>query len=554
MRASYPELEENWGRISQIAYAEEDAFRRTLSAGTQIFDVAVADAKAHGQPSLGGDRAFQLHDTYGFPIDLTLEMAAEQGLQVDEPGFRRLMQEQRDRAKADAKSKKAGAQGSGVYRELRALGETEFTGYTELSTDTRVRGVVVDGELTEAAGEGSTVEIVLDRTPFYAESGGQDSDAGTIRGHGFTLDVVDVQRPVKGLIVHRVLVTDGELRSGSDVLAAVDGEWRLGACQAHSGTHIMHAALRQILGPTALQSGSYNKPGYLRLDFAWPSGLNSRLRSDVEEAANQAIRKNLAVSATYMPLPRARELGALALFGETYGEEVRVVEMGGPWSRELCGGTHVQHSSQVGLVTLTGESSVGSGVRRVEALVGIEGFRYLARERSLVLGLTDALKVQPDQLMDRVGKLVAQLKAAEKQIADLRSRAVLADVAAIAAKAQDVTGVAYVGHRADGVGGNDLRTLALEIRSRLQDRPAVVCVVGGGPDKPSVVVVTTEGARAHQLSAGDLVRTASETLGGRGGGKDDIAQGGGSDASQVDAALTAVEHAIGHRLSSAGAV
>jgi alanyl-tRNA synthetase len=314
----------------------------------------------------------------------------------------------------------------------------------------------------------------------------------------------------------------------------------------------VHAALRQVLGPTALQSGSYNKPGYLRLDFAWPSGLNQRLRSDVEEAANQAIRKDLSVSATYMPLPRARELGALALFGETYGEEVRVVEMGGPWSRELCGGTHVQHSSQVGLVTLTGESSVGSGVRRVEALVGIEGFRYLARERSLVLGLTDALKVQPDQLMDRVGKLVAQLKAAEKQIVDLRSKAVLADVASIAAAARDLGGVDYVGHRAEGVGGNDLRTLALEIRSRLQDQPAVVCVVGGGPDKPSVVVVTTEGARDRGLSAGDLVRTASETLGGRGGGKADIAQGGGTDASQVGAALTAVEHAIGDRLQSAG--
>jgi len=472
---------------------------------------------------------------------------------VDETGFRRLMQEQKDRAKADAKSKKAGAQGTSVYRELRALGETEFLGYSELVTDTRVRGIVVDGELAEAAGEGSTVEIVLDRTPFYAESGGQDSDAGTISADGVTLEVVDVQRPVKGLIVHRVLVTDGELRSGQDVLASVDGEWRLGACQAHSGTHIMHAALRQVLGPTALQSGSYNKPGYLRLDFAWQSGLSQVLRSDVEEAANQAIRKDLSVSATYMPLARAREIGALALFGETYGEDVRVVEMGGPWSRELCGGTHVQHSSQVGLVTLTGESSVGSGVRRVEAFVGIEAFRYLAKERSLVLGLTDALKVQPDQLMDRVSKLVAQLKAAEKQIADLRNAAVLSDVGSIVAKAHEMWGVSYIGHRADGVTGNDLRTLATEIRSRVSASPAVVCVVGGTPDKPSVVIVTTEGARHRGLSAGELVRTASETLGGRGGGKDDIAQGGGTDGSQVEAALQAVEYAIGHRLQGAGA-
>jgi len=538
MKHSYPEVESDWGRISQIAYGEEEAFRRTLTAGTQIFDLAVTGAKLHAEAALTGERAFQLHDTYGFPIDLTLEMAAEQGLAVDEPGFRRLMQEQKDRAKADAKSKKAGAQGSGIYRELRALGLTDFTGYSELVTDTRVRGIVVDGELVPTAQPGETVEVVLDRTPFYAESGGQDSDAGRITADGVTLDVVDVQRPVKGLVVHRVLVTDGELRTGADVLASVDGDWRLGACQAHSGTHVMHAALRQVLGPTALQSGSYNKPGYLRLDFAWPNGLSQPIRGDVEEAANQALRQDLAVSATYMPLALAREMGALALFGETYGEEVRMVEIGGPWSRELCGGTHVQHASQIGLVTLAGESSVGSGVRRVEAYVGLEAFRYLARERSLVLGLTDTLKVQPDQLRDRVAKLVAQLKEAEKKIADLRSASVLADVGTIVAGAHDMWGVSYIGHRADGVNGNDLRTLALE--------------VGGTPEKPSVVIVTTEGARDRGLSAGDLVRTASETLGGRGGGKDDIAQGGGTDAGQVDAAIAAVEHAVGHRLQSAG--
>jgi alanyl-tRNA synthetase len=550
MGETYGELHRDWERISQIAYAEEDAFRRTLATGTQIFDLAVADAKRERQTVLGSERAFQLHDTYGFPIDLTLEMAAEQGLRVDEPGFRRLMQEQKDRAKADAKSKKAGAQAVEIYRELRALGSTPFTGYTELSTESKVRGIVVDGMPAEAAEEGDLVEVVLEQTPFYAESGGQDSDAGRIIGDGVELEVVDVQRPVKGLIVHRVRVKQGELLSGAPVLAAVDGEWRIGACQAHSGTHVMHAALRQVLGPTALQSGSYNKPGYLRLDFAWQSGLSQQIRADVEEAANQAIRKDLNVSATIMPLAKAREIGALALFGETYDEQVRVVEMGGPWSRELCGGTHVQHASQIGLVTITGESSVGSGVRRVEAFVGIEAFRYLAKERSLVMGLSEALKVQPDQLPDRVSKLLAQLKAAEKQIADLKNQTVLADVSSIVAKSHDMWGVGYIAHRADGVSGNDLRTLALEIRNRLQNTPAVVAVVGGAVDKPSVVIVTTQGARDRGLNAGDLVRVASETLGGRGGGKDDIAQGGGSDGARAEDALKAVEYAIGHALQS----
>ena len=551
MAESYPEVASDWPRISQIAYAEEDAFRRTLATGTQIFDLAVADAKSQHQSVLSSERAFQLHDTYGFPIDLTLEMADEQGLSVDEAGFRRLMQEQKDRAKADAKSKKAGAQAVEIYRDLRAVGPTPFTGYTELSTESKVRGIVVDGTLAEAAEEGDVVEVVLEQTPFYAESGGQDSDAGRIIGDGVELEVVDVQRPVKGLIVHRVQVKQGELLSGAQVLAAVDGEWRIGACQAHSGTHVMHAALRQILGPTALQSGSYNKPGYLRLDFAWQSGLSQQVRADVEEAANQAIRKDLNVSATIMPLTRAREIGALALFGETYDEQaVRVVEMGGPWSRELCGGTHVQHASQIGLVTITGEASVGSGVRRVEAFVGIEAFRYLAKERSLVMGLSEALKVQPDQLPDRINKLLTQLKAAEKQIADLRSQTVLSDVNNIVAQSHDMWGVGYVAHRADGVAGNDLRTLALEIRNRVQNSPSVIAVVGGSVDKPSVVIVTTEGARDRGLDAGELVRVAAETLGGRGGGKPDIAQGGGTDGARAEDALKAVEYAIGHALQS----
>ena len=551
MSTSYPEVATGWDRVASIAYGEEDAFRRTLTAGTQIFDLAVADTRQAGTNTLGGDRAFALHDTYGFPIDLTLEMAAEQGLSVDAEGFRTLMAEQRNRAKADAKSKKAGAQASEVYRELRATGVTPFTGYRELATESSVRGIVVDGELVGGATQGQIVELVLEQTPFYAESGGQDSDAGTITGDGFELQVLDVQRPVKGLIVHRVKLVRGELASGAPVLAQVDGEWRLGACQAHSGTHVMHAALRQVLGPTALQSGSYNKPGYLRLDFAWAQGLNPATRSDVEEAANQAIRADLNVSATYMPLATAREIGALALFGETYDEQVRVVEMGGPWSRELCGGTHVQHSSQIGLVTLTGESSVGSGVRRVEAFVGLEAFRFLARERSLVLGLSEALKVQPDQLTDRVHRLLTQLKDTNKQLADLRSRQVLAEVGTVAASAHDLWGVAYIGHRADGVAGNDLRTLALEVRNRVADRPAVIAVVGGLPDKPSVVIVTTAGARERLLSAGDLVRVASETLGGRGGGKPDIAQGGGNDGARAADALKAVADAIGHTLQSA---
>jgi alanyl-tRNA synthetase len=553
MKSAYPELDTDFPRISSIAYAEEDTFRQTLQTGTKIFDLAAEDTKQAGKHKLAGDTAFKLHDTYGFPIDLTLEMAAEQGLAVDEDGFRRFMEEQRQRAKADAKAKKTGHADTAVYSELREAGATPFTGYAELDTDTRVRGLLRDGGAVPAAHEGDTVELVLDQTPFYAESGGQDSDAGVITGDGFELDVVDVQRPVKGLIVHKALVRAGEVVAGAQALAQVDPEWRIGARQAHSGTHIVHAALREVLGPQALQSGSYNKPGYLRLDFAWGQALSPQARSEIEEVANNAIRRDYRVSWSYMPLERARELGALALFGETYDEEVRVVEMNGDWSRELCGGTHVDHSSQVGLVALTGESSVGAGSRRIEAFVGIEGFRHLARERALVSQLSDILKVQPDQLPERINRLVTQLRDAEKELAGARAASLASQGGDLAKAALDIAGVSVVTTAAPtGTNGDDLRTLALDVRGRLgNERPTVVAIAASGPGgRPAVVVTTNDEARGRGLKAGQLVRVAAQTLGGGGGGKDDVAQGGGTDPSKIDEALAAVQQAVGQSEAS----
>ncbi|MFD3406391.1 alanine--tRNA ligase [Kribbella sp. NPDC058693] len=548
MKKSYPELEADFGRISQVAYAEEEAFRRTLTAGTSIFDVAVKETKAGGAHQLEGAKAFQLHDTYGFPIDLTIEMAAEQGLNVDTEGFRSLMKEQRERAKADARAKKAGHADTSGYRELREKGVTEFTGYQELSSDSQVRGLLREGAIAPFAEQGETVEVVLEKTPFYAESGGQIADEGLILGDGLKLKVLDVQRPVKGLIVHKVEILEGVLRPGEDVHAAVDHEWRVSACQAHSGTHVVHAALRQVLGPNALQSGSYNKPGYLRLDFAWSSALDPSTRSEIEEVANLAVRQDLPVSAQYMTLPEAREWGALALFGETYDEQVRVVEIGGPWSRELCGGTHVKHSSQVGAVTVTGESSVGAGVRRIEAFVGMEALHYLGRERALVRLLSENLKTRPEELPAKVADLAERLRTAEKELERVRAAQVLEAAGELAKNPRDVFGVQYVGHRApDGVNGGDLRKLALDIRGRMaSDKPAVVAVLSVNDGKPGVVIALNDLAREWRLKAGDLVRVAAEKLGGRGGGKDDVAQGGGTDPAGADEALAAVEHTVGH--------
>ncbi|GAA1728819.1 alanine--tRNA ligase [Aeromicrobium alkaliterrae] len=547
MKASYPELEADFARISQVAYAEEEAFRQTLGKGTQIFDQQATAVKQGGGTGLSGEAAFTLHDTYGFPIDLTLEMAEEQGLSVDADGFRALMAEQRARAKADAKSKKGVHADTTAYRAaLDAHGPTDWLAYTDLRTESRVLALLNEGAATPAITAGSIGEVVLDRTPFYAESGGQNADAGHLTWSGGRAEVLDVQRPIKGLVVHQVRVLEGELTLDTTLEAQVDSEWRTGARQAHSGTHVVHAALREVLGPTALQSGSYNRPGYLRLDFGWGGALSPEQVRDVEAASNRALRADLPVSASYMTLPEAREAGALALFGETYGEQVRVVEIGGPWSRELCGGTHVEHSSQIGTVVVTSDSSVGAGNRRVEALVGLEGFAYLARERDLVSQLSGLLKVKPDEIPGRVGDLVERLKVSERELEKIKAAELLSGAATIAESGKDVGGTTVVAARLEGVGGGDLRTLALDVRARMgAERPAVVALFGVVDAKPSVVIAVNKPGIDAGLAAGDLVRTAGEKIGGRGGGKADVAQGGGTDAAGVESAIAAVEAAVG---------
>lgn len=423
MKASYPEVERDYDRISQAAFGEEETFLRTLASGTTILDLAVESSKSSGRKTLAGDTAFLLHDTYGFPIDLTLEIADEAGLSVDREAFDSLMTQQKERAKADAKSKKSQVADLSVYSAFRALGETRFLGYTDMTADTRVLGIIVDGSSVTSASEGQTAEVILGETALYAESGGQDADRGTIVGNGFELEVRDVQKPVTGLISHTVRVTHGVVSVDAPATTLVDADYRRGARQAHSGTHVIHAALREILGPNAHQSGSYNKAGYLRLDFSWNQAVSRETLTEIEEISNNAIRDNLDVVTREMPLDEAKSLGAMALFGEKYGDVVRVVDIGGPWSRELCAGTHVSTSAEIGMINLVSESSVGSTNRRVESLVGLEAFDDLAAERAIVRELTTSLKTPREQLPARISELVSNLKQAEKKIKEFESRA-----------------------------------------------------------------------------------------------------------------------------------
>jgi len=554
MKASYPELETGFSRISAIAYGEEEAFRHTLDSGTTILDAAVAKAKSSGQSTLAGDQVFALHDTYGFPIDLTLEMAAEQGVQVDHDGFRRLMMEQRDRAKADARSKKSAHGDTSVYRSaLDSIGRAvEFTGYDETVSEARVVGVLVDGASVACAHAGDEIELMLDRTPFYAEGGGQLADAGRIRlAGGAIIEVRDVQSPIKGLVVHHATVLSGEVTRGEQAQALVDLDRRRAISRAHTATHMVHKAIREALGDTATQAGSENAPGRFRFDFNASSALPLSVLSDVEAKVNALLLEDLPVHAEVMTQDEARASGAMALFGEKYGQAVRVVSVG-DWARELCGGTHAQRSGQLGLVKLLGEASIGSGVRRVEALVGSDAYDFLAREHAVVGALTEALKVRSEELPERIASILGKLKEAEREINTMRMQQVLSASSSLAAGGRDVFGVSFVGHDAgDGVNADDLRGLALDVRSRLgNDRPSVVAVAGVAKDRPVVIITTNDAARQWGLRAGELVKVAAQTLGGGGGGKDDVAQGGGTDATKVGQALAKVEHAVGERVTA----
>jgi len=561
----FSELHRDAPRIHEVIDAEEAAFSTTLRTGSAIFDAVVGEVKRSGTGTLTGGQAFQLHDTYGFPIDLTLEMAGEQGLTVDEEGFRRLMEEQRQRAKQDSLEKKTGnADISVLAAVLERSGPVHFTGYDQVTGDATVAGLLVGGASVPAAGAGTEVEVVLDRTPFYAEGGGQLADTGVIRvsgsaaGGGGEVDVYDVQSPVPGLIVHRGKVVTGEIIVGDPAQAEIDVERRRAVSRSHTATHLVHRAFRNALGESAAQAGSENAPGRLRFDFTASGAVPASVLRDAEEEVNNVLVNDLDVRAFVTPIEEARAIGAIALFGEKYGDQVRVVEVG-DYSRELCGGTHVARSGQLGLVKILGESSIGSGVRRVEALVGTDAFRFLATESVLVSQLSEQLKAPREELPERVAALVTRVRDAERELGRLRSAQLLGEAAELTRGAEDIGGAAFVAHRVpDGTTADGIRKLTLDIRGRLPaDRPAVVMVAGVPADRPTVVVAVSDRARERGLTAGSLVREAAGRLGGGGGGRDDVAQGGGAPlgdriTTAIDEAFDAVRAVVRDMAGSGG--
>lgn len=544
MAPQYPELNDSAVRIRQVAVGEEAAFLQTLRTGTTIFDTAVAAVRAEGHGRLSGDEAFALHDTYGFPIDLTLELAAEQGLSVDEEGFRRLMDQQRERAKADAQARKSGFAATTAYRDiLQAGGTTEFTGYLAAASEATVIGIVSSGESVPVASVGDHVELVLDRTPFYAEAGGQLGDHGRIRSAtGGVVDVYDVQVPVPGVFVHRGEVVDGEVTVGAPVVAEIDAARRRAISRAHTATHMIHRAFRERLGETATQMGSENSPGRLRFDFPNPAPVGPELLREVEHRVNEVLIEDLSVTAQTMTQDEARGMGAMALFGEKYGDRVRVVSVG-DWAHELCGGTHAQRSGQLGVVTFLSEGSIGAGVRRVEALVGADAYTFLAREHVLVQRLSEMLKAPSDQLVERVERTVTALKDAERDLARVRSAQLVSNIDGILGEGRDIGRVRlWTAVAPEGTTAADLREVLARARGRTrQDIPAAIVAAAVSDGKVAVITGASPEAIAMGVTANGLLQAVLPAVSGRGGGKDDVAQGGGTDTDGIAAALVAAE-------------
>ncbi len=545
MGPQYPELVAAQDRILAVSVAEEESFLQTLKSGTQIFDLAATALKAKKVSTLGGEEVFKLHDTYGFPYDLTLEMAQEVGLQIDTEGFQRLMKEQKDRAKADARAKKSGHTDLSQYKQIAdGSGLSTFLGYTHTEAEGKINGLLVDGVIAQSAKSGDEVEVILDRTPFYAEGGGQLADAGLIKlANGAVIEIDDVQAPVNGLSVHRGRVLSGEVAVGQGAVATIDQERRDAISRAHTATHMVHKAFREVLGETATQAGSENSPGRFRFDFPATGAVSDSALDEVESRVNTLLLDNLEVTAASMSQAEAKAIGAMALFGEKYGDTVRVVSVG-DWARELCGGTHVSRSGQLGVVKLLSESSIGAGVRRVEALVGVDAYRFLAREHLLLNSLTQIIKgARVDELPERINDLLEKIKEIEKELAAVRSAQALGTVSAIADSVTKVGQIDMVtAVLPDGISGDDLRTIALDLRNRFAT--SVIALISSSAGKSVLVVAASDSARALGAKSGALVKLGSAVLGGGGGGKDDFAQGGGTDASKSLEALAAITAAV----------
>jgi alanyl-tRNA synthetase len=536
---AWPELVAQRSLIEQVVAAEEESFSRTLRQGSALLQSVISRARERGETTVPGDTAFQLHDTYGFPFELTVEVAEDAGLRVDQERFGQLMEDQRRRAK-EARREMVGAQRKvEAYRELSSrFGRTTFVGYEQTSAEGRVLGLLgPDGEELSNATPGTDVELVLDRSPFYAESGGQVGDKGRVRSQdGALVEITDTQYGLEGFHVHTGKVVEGELRADQPVLAEVDMARRAATARSHTATHTLHWALRQALGDHAKQQGSLVDAGRLRFDFAHFSPVPTDVLGEVQGNVNQHLTEDPEIKVWHTSLAEAEASGAIGLFGEKYGAVVRVVDIG-DFSRELCGGTHVGHGSQVGPVVILGESSVGANLRRVEALTGMDALRYVDRERQLLEEISTLLRARPEDAPEQLRRRLEALADAQRELERLRQAELAGRAAELAARASSVDGGWIVVERVPGASADELRQLANTVRDRRGGGPGVVVLGSDLGGRGNLVALLTSDLVGRGVTAREVVTPAARVVGGGAGGKGDMASGGGSDAGKLDQAL-----------------
>jgi len=536
MKSHYVELGLQRDRIIEILSLEEKKFNQTLNAGLALLTERIEDIQHKGHHTIPGEDAFKLYDTHGFPLELTQEVAAEHGLTVDASGFEQSMQRQQERSRATGAFTQT-RDDQALTDVLKRVGATEFTGYQGIAGGGKVVGLVVDGAEVESISTPQQALLILDSTPFYAESGGQIGDQGDISGSVGVFRVNDTRRPLKGLIVHYGEMREGYLRVGETVQANVIEQRREDTMRNHSATHLLHKALRDIIGPQVEQRGSLVEPERLRFDFTCPRPLTPSELAQVDEQVNRWIRANEPVHTSIMSLQEALTTGAMALFGEKYEDVVRVVSMGK--STELCGGTHCSYTGQIGLYITIQETSIAAGIRRIEALTGRGAEAYLRRRSAAIDTLAARLQTQPDMLESRVEQLLQELAAARRSVAQYHREAAQREAEALAKDAQEVSGVLVVAAAVNVPDEKVLREMGDIVRNKLS-RPGVVVVASTYDERVGIQVSVDPALTKRGLHAGKIASVVGERLGGKGGGRPDSAQGGGKNKAELGAALDLV--------------
>ena len=541
---AYPDLRDKQDYITKVIRTEEENFARTIDGGMKIYSELLAAHKEQGESVFSGADAFRLYDTYGFPIDLTAEMLEEEGMTVDREGFDRLMNEQRERART-ARLALGDLAWAGIELGLDAT-PTEFTGYDRLSDTGRVLAIVAEGELRGEITEGTEGLIVLDKTPLYAEMGGQVADHGTIAAEGGLFEVTNVQKEKAGKFLHYGVVKSGKLRVGDEVTASVDAERRKAIMRAHSATHLLDAALKQVLGEHVHQAGSLVEPDKLRFDFTHFSAITSDELKQVARIVNDAILEGYPITTQVLPIEEAKKLGAVAMFGEKYGSVVRVVSMGDV-SMEFCGGTHLDNTAKAGAFRIKSEASVASGVRRIEATVGKLSLEGMSCDQNTLCSVADVLKTNPLELLNRVQQQLGEMKEIRHELEKLRVKESLGEVQQFLMSTKSVKGLKVFTCNRPGADANSLRQTGDFLRDKEPNIVAVLSAVN--EDKITLLAVCGKEAVARGVKAGELVKLVSAIVGGSGGGKPDSAMGGGKDLLKLDDALAAVDDFVSDKVN-----